>query len=66
MSPSGFVTGDSKSLPSASVGNSLNVGSGRPKREDFMIARRLAQLTRLWRTILLAVLATSSLACVGR
>jgi len=30
-----------------------------------MIARRLAQLTHLWRTIMLAALATSSLACVG-
>ncbi|HKI20804.1 MAG TPA: hypothetical protein VKA15_23130, partial [Isosphaeraceae bacterium] len=44
-------------FPIVSVRDSLNVGSGRPKREDFMIARRLAQLTHLWRTIMLAALA---------
>ena len=63
MSPFGFVTGDSKSLPSLTVRSAINVGSERPKREDFMIARRLVQLTFRWRTILLALLATSSVAC---
>jgi hypothetical protein len=63
MSPFGFVTGDSKSLPSVTVRSSLNVGSERPKPEDYMIARRLVQLTFRWRTILLMLLAMSSVAC---